>query len=131
MKKKPVKDTSASVRARLLNLARLTGRDFQELTVRYTVERFLSRLAESEHRERFILKGAMLYIPWKLDNKRTTMDLDLLGFGSPDMENLKTVFQEICDTAIEDDGLIFNKDTVTVPRSVKSQCMTVFGLLCV
>ena len=116
MKKKPVKDTSASVRARLLNLARLTGRDFQELTVRYTVERFLSRLAESEHRERFILKDAMLYIPWKLDNQRTTMDLDLLGFGSPDMENLKTVFQEICDTAIEDDGLIFNKDTVTVTQ---------------
>ncbi len=116
MKKKPVKDTSASVRARLLNLARSTGRDFQELTVRYTVERFLSRLAESEHRERFILKGAMLYIPWKLDNKRTTMDLDLLGFGNPDMENLKTVFQEICDTAIEDDGLIFNKDTVTVAQ---------------
>ena len=116
MKKKPVKDTSASVRARLLNLARSTGRDFQELTVRYTVERFLSRLAESEHRELFILKGAMLYIPWKLDNKRTTMDLDLLGFGNPDMENLKTVFQEICDTAIEDDGLIFNKDTVTVAQ---------------
>ncbi len=116
MKKKPVKDTSASVRARLLNLARSTGRDFQELTIRYTVERFLSRLAESEHRERFILKGAMLYIPWKLDDKRTTMDLDLLGFGSPDMENLKTVFQEICDTAIEDDGLIFNKETVTVTQ---------------
>lgn len=116
MKKKPVKDTSASVRARLLNLARSTGRDFQELTVRYTVERFLARLAESEHRERFILKGAMLYIPWKLDDKRTTMDLDLLGFGNPDMENLKTVFQEICDTAIEDDGLIFNKETVTVTQ---------------
>ena len=59
MKKKPEKDISASVRARLLNLARATGRDFQELTVRYTVERFLSRLVESEHRERFILKGAL------------------------------------------------------------------------
>ena len=60
MKKKTVKDISASVRARLLNLARSTGRDFQELTIRYTVERFLARLAESEHRDRFILKGAML-----------------------------------------------------------------------
>ncbi|NOY70051.1 MAG: nucleotidyl transferase AbiEii/AbiGii toxin family protein [Deltaproteobacteria bacterium] len=86
MKKKPVKDVSASVRARLLNLARSAGRDFQELTIRYTVERFLARLAESEHRDRFILKGAMLYIPWKLDDKRTTMDLDLLGFGSPDLD---------------------------------------------
>jgi len=58
----------------------------------------------------------MLYIPWKLDDKRTTMDLDLLGFGSPDMENLRTVFQEICDTAIEDDGLIFNKESLTVTQ---------------
>ena len=72
MKKKTVKDISASVRARLLNLARSTGRDFQELTIRYTVERFLARLTESEHRDQFILKGAMLYIPWKLDDKRTT-----------------------------------------------------------
>ncbi len=116
MKKKPVNDISASVRARLLNLARSTGRDFLELTIRYTVERFLARLAESEHRERFILKGAMLYIPWKLDDKRTTMDLDLLGFGSPDMENLRMVFQQICDTEIEDYGLIFNKESVTITQ---------------
>lgn len=116
MKKKPVKDVSASVRARLLNLARSAGRDFQELTIRYTVERFLARLAESEHRDQFILKGAMLYIPWKLDDKRTTMDLDLLGFGSPDMENLRMVFQQICDTEIEDDGLMFNKESVTVTQ---------------
>jgi hypothetical protein len=116
MKKKIVKDISASVRARLLNLARSTGRDFQELTIRYTVERFLARLAESEHRERFILKGAMLYIPWKLDDKRTTMDLDLLGLGSPDMEKLMMVFQQICDTEIEDDGLIFNKESITVTQ---------------
>ena len=116
MKNKTVKNTSASVRARLLNLARSTGRDFQELTIRYTVERFLARLAESEHKERFILKGAMLYIPWKLDDKRTTMDLDLLGFGNPDMENLRIVFQQICDTGIEDDGLIFNKESVTVTQ---------------
>lgn len=116
MKKKPVKDVSASVRARLLNLARSAGRDFQELTIRYTVERFLARLAESEHRDRFILKGAMLYIPWKLDDKRTTMDLDLLGFGSPDMKNLRMVFQQICGTEIEDDGLMFNKESVTVTQ---------------
>ena len=114
--KKSERNTSASVRARLQNLARSTGRDFQELTIRYTVERFLARLAESEYYERFILKGAMLYIPWKLDDKRTTMDLDLLGFGSPDMENLRIVFQRICDTCVEDDGLIFNKDSVTVTQ---------------
>lgn len=53
MNKKVVKDTSASFRARLLNLARSTGRDFNELAVRYIVERFLARLAEIEYREKF------------------------------------------------------------------------------
>jgi hypothetical protein len=111
--KEPVKNMSASVRARLLNMSRSTGRNFQELVIRYVVERFLARLAESEHRNRFILKGAMLYIPWKLEDKRTTMDLDLLGFGSPDVENLSRIFRQICDVEIADDGLVFDKESVT------------------
>ncbi|MBN1982489.1 MAG: nucleotidyl transferase AbiEii/AbiGii toxin family protein [Chitinivibrionales bacterium] len=109
-----MKDISASVRARLLNLSKSTMRDFQELTIRYAVERFLARLAQSKYRDEFILKGAMLYIPWKLEDTRTTMDLDLLGFGNPDLENMKSVFQSICTTKIEDDGLTFIKDSITV-----------------
>ncbi len=111
--REPVKNMSASVRARLLNMARSTGRNFQELVIRYAVERFLARLVESEHRDRFILKGAMLYIPWNLDDKRTTMDLDLLGFGSPDLENLSRTFRQICEVEIADDGLAFDKESVT------------------
>ncbi len=56
-----LKNMSESVRARLLNLARSSSRDFQELAMRYVVERFLVRLALSAHKDRFILKGAMLY----------------------------------------------------------------------
>lgn len=109
----PVKSMSASVRARLLNMSRSTGRNFQELVIRYIVERFLARLAESEHRNQFILKGAMLYIPWKLEDKRTTTDLDLLGFGCPDVENLSRIFRQICEVQIADDGLVFDKESVT------------------
>ena len=111
--REPVKNMNASVRARLLNMSRSTGRNFQELVIRYVVERFLARLAESEHRNRFILKGAMLYIPWKLEDKRTTMDLDLLGFGSPDVEDLSRIFRQICGIEIADDGLVFDKESVT------------------
>jgi hypothetical protein len=116
MRNKLIKNTSASVKSRLLNLSRKTGRDFQELTVRYTVERFLARLVASEHRERFILKGAMLYIQWKLDDKRTTMDLDLLGYGNPDIENLRKIFQQICKTEIKNDGLLFDRKNLTVTQ---------------
>lgn len=116
MKKKPVHDISASVRGRLLNLAKTTGRNFEELAIRYVVERFLARLAKSDHRDQFILKGAMLYTLWKLDTKRTTMDLDLLGCGSPDMENLKLELQQICETKVENDGLIFNKENLLLTQ---------------
>lgn len=108
------KNMSESVRARLLNIARSTDRNFQELAMRYAVERFLVRLASSAHKDRFILKGAMLYIAWKLDNKRTTMDLDLLGIGSPAPERLADVFRQICEVRTEDDGLFFDKDSITV-----------------
>lgn len=114
MKNGNKKDISASVRAKLLNISRSTGRDFQELTMRYTVERFLERLSHSDYNDRFILKGAMLYIPWKLDEKRTTMDLDLLGYGNSDIENLKTVFQLILTTKVADDGLEFDEKSIAV-----------------
>ncbi len=116
MKNKNVKDVSASIAARLLNLARSTGSDFQELAIRYAVECFLARLAESEHQDQFILKDAMLYIPWKLDDKRTTMDLDLLGFTSSNMESLKQIFRQIIDVEINNDGLFFDKDHLTITK---------------
>jgi hypothetical protein len=48
----------ASVRQRLLNIAREQGEDFQQILVRYALERLLYRLAQSSHSERFVLKGA-------------------------------------------------------------------------
>jgi len=55
----------------------------------------------------------MLYISWNLDDKRTTMDLDLLGFGNPDPANLSRVFRQICEVEIADDGLTFDKESIT------------------
>lgn len=112
MKESYRKNMSASVRARLLNLSKSTGQDFQALVLRYTVERFLVRLAMSTHVDRFVLKGAMLYVTWKLDEKRGTMDLDLLGIGSPDPTPLAEIIGSICAIETEDDGLTFDRKTV-------------------
>jgi len=102
------KNMSASIRARLLNLAKARGEDFQAIVLRYAVERFLARLAASPHRDQFVLKGAMLYIAWRLDDKRTTMDLDLLGFGNPDPKHLAKVIASVCSVTVENDGLVFD-----------------------
>ncbi len=114
MKDSTIKNMSASVRERLLNFSRSSGRDFQEVVIRYTIERFLARLTRSSYRDQFVLKGAMLYVTWKLDAQRATMDLDLLGFGNPDPEHLAHVFKEICDVTIEDDGLLFDRNSIEV-----------------
>lgn len=56
-----VKNIGASVRARLLNLAKAQGIDFQLLAIRYALERLLYRFSLSRYRDRFVPKGAMLY----------------------------------------------------------------------
>jgi hypothetical protein len=56
-----VKNMSASVRQRLLNYARVSGRPFAEVLQYYAMERFLYRLSASPHVATFTLKGALLF----------------------------------------------------------------------
>lgn len=108
------KNVAASVKDRLLNLSRKSGEDFQLLLTRYAVERLLFRLSTSEHREGFVLKGAMLFALWTGQMHRPTRDLDLLGFGDPGGERLKAVFAEVCRASATDDGLEFDGRAVSV-----------------
>lgn len=77
---------NASVRARLLERARSERADFQILLTRCALERLLYRLSLSAFRDRFILKGAMLFAAWRADPFRPTRDLDLLGQGDSNPE---------------------------------------------
>ncbi|PIR19565.1 MAG: hypothetical protein COV48_01300, partial [Elusimicrobia bacterium CG11_big_fil_rev_8_21_14_0_20_64_6] len=43
------KNVSASVKARLLDIARESGEEFNLLLIHYGIERFLYRLSKSEH----------------------------------------------------------------------------------
>src|SRR5271170_4604434 len=58
------RNMGASVRARLLNLARERRQVFDLLLTRYALERLLYRLSISTHRNQFVLKGAMLVTTW-------------------------------------------------------------------
>ena len=98
----------ASVRARLLDRARAERSDFQVLLTRYALERLLYRLSVSAHRERFILKGAMLFVTWVADPFRPTRDLDLLGYGDDDAEAIADIFRSICAEPVADDGVVFD-----------------------
>ena len=87
------RNVAASVRQRLLNLARERSEDFNYLLTRYANERLLFRLAESAHRDQFVLKGATLFELRHGAVHRTTRDVDLLGFGEPDAERLQATFR--------------------------------------
>ena len=73
---------AASIRQRLLNLAHEQVQDFQQVLVNYALERLLYRLAQSQHREHFVLKGALLFRLWFQLTQRPTRDADFLGFGN-------------------------------------------------
>ncbi len=106
-------NVAASVRQRLLNQARTQGTDYQVLLTRYVLERFLYRLSRSPHRDRFVVKGAMLFLLWEGAFHRTTRDLDLLAFGSGEIAPLEAAVREICTTAVEEeDGVVFQPETV-------------------
>jgi hypothetical protein len=63
--KEEIKDKTASVKARLLNISREMKVDFDALLLRYFQERFLYRLMLSEFSNHFILKGGFLLRQWK------------------------------------------------------------------
>ena len=110
--KKP-RDVGTSVRARLLTLARQKGQSFDLLLTRYANERLLHRLSLSPHRDRFVLKGAMLMTTWFDDPHRPTRDVDFLGYGDSAPDAMRVTFREIC--AIEvNDGMVFDIDALRV-----------------
>jgi len=79
----PPKDVAASIRARLHNVARERGEDFQFVLLRYGAERLLYRLTRSAHAGQFVLKGSALFVIWLGHPHRPTRDIDLLGTGTP------------------------------------------------
>jgi Nucleotidyl transferase AbiEii toxin, Type IV TA system len=104
---KPPRDIGASVRARLLTLSRDKGQPFDLLLTRYAIERLLYRLSVSAHRDRFVLKGAMLMTIWFDDPHRPTRDVDLLGYGDSAPEPMLEVFRNVCAIKV-DDGVVFD-----------------------
>lgn len=104
-------NVAASVRARLLNVAKAQGVDFNQVLVRFALERILYRLSQSEHADHFLLKGALLFTLWYDMPHRTTRDADLLGFGTSDLESVTQTFRDIASVAV-DDGIVFDPASV-------------------
>ena len=110
---KKIVDLPASIHQKLLNLARLTNRAFNELLYIYANERFLYRMSQSPHASKFILKGAMAILNLELDHPRYTRDIDLLGYVDNSVPGMEKIIRQICETSVIDDGLVFDADSIT------------------
>jgi predicted nucleotidyltransferase component of viral defense system len=110
------RDVGASVRQRLLNQSRAQGRPFQELLQYFAMERFLYRLAQSPFADRFILKGALLLTAWRAPVSRPTIDIDLAGRTSNELDHIAELVGTVCDIATEPDGIEFNRASIEVSR---------------
>jgi hypothetical protein len=111
-----LKNLPASIRQRLLNKAHSMDRPYSKLIQYYAIERFLYRLSQSAYADKFILKGALMFLVWNAPGFRPTRDIDLLGLTSNDLEVVVRAIQEVCEQEVEPDGLVFDVESVQVER---------------
>lgn len=106
-----IKDIAASVRARLLNVAKQSGRNFDAVLLQYFQARFLYRLSISSYKKQFVLKGALVFLTEGMTGFRPTKDIDLAGtFQS---KNLKKIMGDILAIRCED-GVDFIADDIKI-----------------
>jgi len=80
------------------------------------MERFLYRLSQSTHANRFILKGALMLRVWRSPELRPTMDIDMLGITSNAEADIVTQIRDILIVDVEEDGLAFEPDSIQAER---------------
>lgn len=110
-KRKPT-NVAASVRARLAKNAKAQGRPFQEVLQYFAMERFLARLSNSDHCDKFILKGGLMFAVWNSSYTRPTKDIDFLAYMANDVNAVADVVREICRIDDQTDAIQFDPKTV-------------------
>ncbi|MFP4021370.1 MAG: nucleotidyl transferase AbiEii/AbiGii toxin family protein [Halanaerobium sp.] len=111
-----VKNMEASVRARLLNIAKEEKLNFDFILLMFMQERLLYRLSISEYRDQFVLKGGLLILSTLNIKTRPTRDIDFLAQNvSNDLEKIKQVFSQISQIQIND-GVSYDKDSIEVEK---------------
>ena len=110
--RKNIKNIAASARARLLAVAKDSGRDFNSILLQYFQERFLYRLSISPYKHNFILKGALLYLIFEMPRLRPTKDIDFLGTNiANSADGIVNMFSNIIRIE-ENDGVKFAADSL-------------------
>ena len=99
-----MKLTSAQLKGRLKKLATQHHADARTLMRLYMMERFLERIAASDYRDNFIIKGGILVTSLIGVALRSTMDIDttIKNLNLSD-EDIRRIVDEICTIDLQDD----------------------------
>ncbi len=103
----------ASVHARLRQLSP-PGEDLNRILQRCVAERFLFRLGASPVADRFILKGASLFLVWNGDVYLGTQDIDLLAEGATTQDAIRRALDIICAIPCPEDGVVFDSSLISI-----------------
>ena len=104
-------DLEKSFKAKLRAIAKEKNRDPADLWQNLTLERFLVRLAKSEYRKNFVLKGGILLSKY-IEIGRGTTDLDFLARKmNNEVFGMKIVFEKIASIDLQD-GFSFREINV-------------------
>lgn len=120
MSKERAQDPAAQIRRDLSKRSVETGENLTFVLERFAAQRLLYRLSVSEHRNRFVLKGAALLAIWSEKPYRATRDIDLLGWGENSAAGLRGVFLDLCGVQAQD-GLVFDPESLKVEEIRESQ----------
>ncbi len=119
MKRKIIKNIPSSIKERLKNISKNSGKDFNKILRQYVQERFLYRLSQSSYSENFILKGALLFLAYDISRTRPTRDIDFLGSAiSNNANDIKNIMKIVAVGDCED-GLIFDNKNIEVTDIVE------------
>ncbi|WP_108832067.1 nucleotidyl transferase AbiEii/AbiGii toxin family protein [Aedoeadaptatus coli] len=93
-----------SMKGKIRNFSGQAHLSAQEVLQMYFFERFLDRLAKSEYKENFVIKGGFLIASLIGIQNRTTMDMDTTVKGIPlREETIKEILTSIVEVDVRDD----------------------------
>ena len=110
-------NSTASIQARLKNIAEKLHRPFAEVLQYYGMERFLYRLSKSDYVNKFVLKGGLLIHSWDVPMRRPTRDMDFRGYLDNSEIAIMKAVKNVITTSMPGDGIVFDADSVKVEQT--------------
>jgi predicted nucleotidyltransferase component of viral defense system len=108
------RDKTASIHTRLTNKARELNIPFGEILQYYGMERFLYRFIQTKYKDKYILKGGLIFYSLGIPLRRLTKDIDFLSLLGNQQEIISQMITDSVSVSVPDDGMNFDLSTLVV-----------------